>query len=107
MPSDIDPKDYLSDQQKISILDQRTNSFAADAFAHELNKDSILGIDPEANTEEQDNAIAQIKKMISENEAKRTEIAGETLKEAIVRVSNAEKVKAVAEEVVVEEVVNK
>lgn len=103
MPSDIDPKDYLTDQQKISILDQRTNSFAADAFAHELNKDSILGIDPDASTEEQDNAIAQIKKMISENEAKRTEIAGETLKEAIVRVSKAEK----AEEVAVEEVVKK
>lgn len=103
MPNDIDPKDYLSDQQKISILDQRTNSFAADAFAHELNKDSILGVDPDANTEEQDNAIAQIKKMISENEAKRTEIAGETLKEAIVRVSKAEK----AEEVAVEEVVKK
>lgn len=103
MPNDIDPKDYLSDQQKISILDQRTNSFAADAFAHELNKDSILGIDPDASTEEQDNAIAQIKKMISENEAKRTEIAGETLKEAIVRVSKAEK----AEEVAVEEVVKK
>ena len=103
MPNDIDPKDYLTDQQKISILDQRTNSFAADAFAHELNKDSILGVDPDANTEEQDNAIAQIKKMISENEAKRTEIAGETLKEAIVRVSKAEK----AEEVAVEEVVKK
>lgn len=103
MPNDIDPKDYLTDQQKISILDQRTNSFAVDAFAHELNKDSILGVDPDANTEEQDNAIAQIKKMISENEAKRTEIAGETLKEAIVRVSKAEK----AEEVAVEEVVKK
>lgn len=85
MPSDIDPKEYLSDQQKIAILDQRTNNFAVDAFGHELNKEQILKIDPNASTQEQDEAIQTISSMIADNEMKRSEIAGETLKDAIAR----------------------
>jgi hypothetical protein len=94
MPQDdVDISEYLSDQQKVAILDNRTANFAADAFSHELNKEQILKIDPNASTEEQDEALQTISSMIADNEAKRSEITGETLKDAIARSKQQEEAK--------------
>lgn len=60
----IDFSSLLSDEQKKSILEQRINQFASEAYQHVLNKQTSQAIGDEAGIEAADKAIAVIESAI-------------------------------------------
>lgn len=56
----FNPEEYLTEDQKASIVQDRIRNWAADAYGHKLNKEATLAINPDADTSEADAAIETI-----------------------------------------------
>ena len=54
----IDYSALLTDEQKKNILSQRISQFAAEAWQHELNKQTCVQLGDEAGIQSADNALS-------------------------------------------------
>jgi len=68
----IDYATLLTDEQKKNILSQRISQFAAEAWQHELNKQTCVKLNDDAGVESADNALAVLGAAI---EVHQTELA--------------------------------
>lgn len=60
----IDYSSLLTDEQKKSILTQRLQQFAAEAYQHEINKTVAVAADNEDGVKAADDALAILDKAI-------------------------------------------
>lgn len=61
----IDYSALLTDEQKRNILNQRIAQFAAEAWQHELNKQTCQGLGDDAGVESADKALAVLEAAIN------------------------------------------
>ena len=65
----------LTDEQKKNILNQRIAQFAAEAWQHELNKQTCAQLNDEAGVANADNALATLKAAIDVHQAELDNLA--------------------------------
>ena len=73
----FDPSSILSDDEKADIVNQRAKQWAKAAFGHQLNRESRLDADPDADTEDIDAELEVLTKKVkgAVNKAERLEAA--------------------------------
>ena len=73
----FDPSSILSDDEKAAIVNQRAKQWAAEAFSQQLNRESRLDADPDADTEDIDAELEVLTKKVkgAVNKAERLEAA--------------------------------
>jgi hypothetical protein len=70
---------YLSADQRKQILEQKIVEWAAQAYSHELVREAILASNPDASTETQDAAIAELTSAVESTQKKLAEIEQESV----------------------------
>ena len=65
----LDYRDLLTVEQKHEILTQRISQWAANAFAHDLDRTAILAAEPGADVSVQNKAIADLTSAIETAQA--------------------------------------
>jgi hypothetical protein len=71
----IDYSALLTDEQKKNILSQRIGQFAAEAWQHELNKQTCQNLNDEAGVANADQALAVLEAAIGVHQAELDAIA--------------------------------
>lgn len=70
----INYEDLLTKEQKVNILQQRLAQFAAEAWQHQLNKQTAESLGDTASVENADNAISIINAAIAVHQQKLDEL---------------------------------
>lgn len=65
----IDYSSFLTAEQKLSLLNQRIQGFAAEAYQHELNKQIAVSINDEKAIADADVALATLELAINVHQA--------------------------------------
>lgn len=69
----------LTPAQRKQILEQKIVEWAAQAYNHELVREAILAANPDASTEAQDTAIAELTSAVESTQKKLVEIEQESV----------------------------